>query len=66
VRHRAWGDGTVMSEDGDRITVLFDSMGYRTLSLASTVENGLLTALADPVGRPDPDPVPGPAPVPPS
>ncbi|MFE9680645.1 RecQ family ATP-dependent DNA helicase [Streptomyces sp. NPDC006285] len=50
VRHSAWGDGTVMSEDGDRITVLFESMGYRTLSLASTTENGLLTAVTDPVG----------------
>ncbi|MBJ6617623.1 DUF3553 domain-containing protein [Streptomyces sp. DHE17-7] len=28
-----WGDGTVLSEDGDRITVLFDEAGYRTLSL---------------------------------
>ncbi|WP_413755476.1 RecQ family ATP-dependent DNA helicase [Streptomyces sp. MMBL 11-3] len=51
VRHKAWGGGTVMSEDGDRITVLFESMGYRTLSLASATENGLLSAApADPVG----------------
>ncbi|MEU1040974.1 RecQ family ATP-dependent DNA helicase [Streptomyces sp. NPDC005907] len=33
VRHGEWGDGTVLSEDGDRITVLFDQAGYRTLSL---------------------------------
>jgi ATP-dependent DNA helicase RecQ len=44
VRHREWGDGTVMSEEGDRITVLFDSMGYRTLSLAAIADQGLLTA----------------------
>ncbi|MET9444295.1 RecQ family ATP-dependent DNA helicase [Streptomyces sp. NPDC006610] len=44
VRHREWGDGTIMSEEGDRITVLFDSMGYRTLSLAAVAEKGLLTA----------------------
>ncbi|ORT57229.1 RecQ family ATP-dependent DNA helicase [Streptomyces sp. CB03238] len=44
VRHSEWGDGTVMSEEGDRITVLFDSMGYRTLSLAAIAEKGLLTA----------------------
>ncbi|MDQ1041066.1 ATP-dependent DNA helicase RecQ [Streptomyces sp. V3I8] len=50
VRHNAWGDGTVMSEDGDRITVLFESMGYRTLSLASATENDLLSAPTDPVG----------------
>ncbi|MDN3295819.1 RecQ family ATP-dependent DNA helicase [Streptomyces ficellus] len=44
VRHSEWGDGTVMSEEGDRITVLFESMGYRTLSLAAIAEKGLLTA----------------------
>ncbi|MFF4906179.1 RecQ family ATP-dependent DNA helicase [Streptomyces sp. NPDC001260] len=43
VRHREWGDGTVMSEEGDRITVLFDSMGYRTLSLAAIADQELLT-----------------------
>ncbi|MFE9773322.1 RecQ family ATP-dependent DNA helicase [Streptomyces sp. NPDC005931] len=43
VRHTEWGDGTVMSEEGDRITVLFESMGYRTLSLAAIGEKGLLT-----------------------
>ncbi|GGS77467.1 RecQ family ATP-dependent DNA helicase [Streptomyces griseoviridis] len=35
VRHAEWGEGTVLSEDGDRITVLFDRAGYRTLSLAA-------------------------------
>ncbi|MFJ9119563.1 DUF3553 domain-containing protein [Streptomyces sp. NPDC102394] len=44
VRHSEWGDGTVMSEEGDRITVLFDSMGYRTLSLAAVADQDLLTA----------------------
>ncbi|MGW0337023.1 RecQ family ATP-dependent DNA helicase [Streptomyces sp. NPDC003011] len=43
VRHSEWGDGTVMSEEGDRITVLFDSMGYRTLSLATVADKELLT-----------------------
>ncbi|MFH8800784.1 RecQ family ATP-dependent DNA helicase [Streptomyces sp. NPDC017936] len=33
VRHERWGEGTVLSEDGDRITVLFDRSGYRTLAL---------------------------------
>ncbi|MCB5177975.1 RecQ family ATP-dependent DNA helicase [Streptomyces antimicrobicus] len=45
VRHRAWGPGMVLSEDGDRITVLFDSMGYRTLSLAAVTAHGLLRPL---------------------
>lgn len=44
VRHSEWGEGTVMSEEGDRITVLFESMGYRTLSLAAIAGKGLLTA----------------------
>ncbi|CAM5712514.1 RecQ family ATP-dependent DNA helicase [Streptomyces canus] len=44
VRHTEWGEGTVMSEEGDRITVLFESMGYRTLSLAAIAGKGLLTA----------------------
>ncbi|MFI8074940.1 RecQ family ATP-dependent DNA helicase [Streptomyces sp. NPDC086033] len=44
VRHTEWGEGTVMSEEGDRITVLFESMGYRTLSLPAVAGKGLLTA----------------------
>lgn len=47
VQHCEWGDGTVMSEEGDRITVLFDSMGYRTLSLPAIAGKGLLTARAE-------------------
>ncbi|UBU13758.1 RecQ family ATP-dependent DNA helicase [Nonomuraea gerenzanensis] len=34
VTHKLWGPGTVMSREHDRITVLFDSVGYKTLSLA--------------------------------
>ncbi|TCJ38562.1 ATP-dependent DNA helicase RecQ [Parafrankia sp. BMG5.11] len=46
VRHVRWGPGQVMKEDGDRITVLFDEVGYRTLSVAAVTERGLL-AVAD-------------------
>ncbi|MGW0803489.1 RecQ family ATP-dependent DNA helicase [Nonomuraea sp. NPDC002799] len=35
VTHKMWGQGTVMSREPDRITVLFDSVGYKTLSLAA-------------------------------
>ncbi|MEV6041590.1 RecQ family ATP-dependent DNA helicase [Nonomuraea sp. NPDC052116] len=35
VTHTMWGAGTVMSREHDRITVLFDSVGYKTLSLAA-------------------------------
>ncbi|MGW7051522.1 RecQ family ATP-dependent DNA helicase [Streptomyces sp. NPDC054887] len=50
ISHREWGDGTVMSEEGDRITVLFESMGYRTLSLAAITDKGLLTRRTEPSG----------------
>ncbi|MGW0560665.1 RecQ family ATP-dependent DNA helicase [Streptomyces sp. NPDC003016] len=50
VRHSEWGDGMVLAEEGDRITVLFDSMGYRTLSLATVTDQDLLTAVAKPAG----------------
>lgn len=42
VRHRKWGRGVVMSADGDRITVLFDDYGYRTLALQAIAESGVL------------------------
>jgi len=42
VQHAAWGRGTVMSYEGDRITVLFDEQGYRTLALETVLEQNLL------------------------
>jgi ATP-dependent DNA helicase RecQ len=42
VKHKDWGQGTVMREEDDRLTVLFDEEGYRTLSLAAIREHGLL------------------------
>ncbi|WP_190039659.1 RecQ family ATP-dependent DNA helicase [Streptomyces fructofermentans] len=43
VGHSTWGEGEVMSEEGDRVTVLFASVGYRTLSLPAVKARGLLT-----------------------
>ncbi|REE04702.1 RecQ family ATP-dependent DNA helicase [Citricoccus muralis] len=43
VVHREWGRGLVMSVNDDRITVLFEEQGYRTLSLEAVREQGLLT-----------------------
>ncbi|WP_327233644.1 RecQ family ATP-dependent DNA helicase [Streptomyces sp. NBC_01317] len=43
VRHKHWGEGSVMSEEDQRLTVLFETVGYRTLSLDVVRENGLLT-----------------------
>ncbi|GGU58996.1 hypothetical protein GCM10010274_54880 [Streptomyces lavendofoliae] len=50
VRHREWGDGSVLSEEGDRVTVLFDTMGYRTLSLPAVAGGDLLSVLERPGG----------------
>ncbi|MFD5815629.1 DUF3553 domain-containing protein [Streptomyces sp. NPDC127038] len=43
VGHRTWGEGEVMSEEGNRITILFETVGYRTLSLPAVQARGLLT-----------------------
>ncbi|MFC5823293.1 RecQ family ATP-dependent DNA helicase [Nonomuraea insulae] len=50
VTHKMWGPGTVMSREPDRITVLFDSVGYKTLSLAA-VGDVLVHDLAPASGR---------------
>lgn len=46
VRHPEFGDGTVTDHEHDRITVMFEEVGYRTLSRALVEDQGLL-ALAD-------------------
>ncbi|MFF8973927.1 RecQ family ATP-dependent DNA helicase [Streptomyces sp. NPDC014995] len=49
VRHERWGEGTVLSEDQDRITVLFDRAGYRTLALEAVAgRDDLLTVVRGP------------------
>jgi ATP-dependent DNA helicase RecQ len=42
VQHTEWGHGTVMSIEQDRLTVLFDDVGYKALSLPAVREGGLL------------------------
>ncbi|WIB77219.1 RecQ family ATP-dependent DNA helicase [Curtobacterium sp. MCPF17_002] len=42
VEHTEWGRGTVMSTEDDRLTVFFESAGYRTLALTDVVERKLL------------------------
>jgi ATP-dependent DNA helicase RecQ len=44
VVHKAWGPGLLVRADGDTITVLFDDVGYKTLSLRLLLEQDLLTA----------------------
>ncbi|MEV4199962.1 RecQ family ATP-dependent DNA helicase [Micromonospora globbae] len=43
VRHPEWGPGLVLSYDEDRMTVLFDEVGYKTLSVRVVSEQELLT-----------------------
>jgi len=45
VEHVEWGEGVVMRYEGDRIVVLFDEVGYRTLALATVAARGLLREL---------------------
>ena len=42
VVHAEWGQGVVMRFEGDRIVVLFDEVGYRTLSLSAVAARDLL------------------------
>jgi ATP-dependent DNA helicase RecQ len=42
VRHEEFGAGTVLDDDGDVLTVLFEDVGYKTLSVAVVREQGLL------------------------
>ncbi len=42
VVHRQWGSGLLVRADGDTITVLFDEVGYKTLSLRLLLDQGLL------------------------
>ncbi len=42
VEHAQWGDGLVMRYEGDRIVVLFDEVGYRTLALQTVLDRELL------------------------
>jgi ATP-dependent DNA helicase RecQ len=51
VRHREWGPGVVMRPEPDRVTVLFDEVGYRTLALSAVREEPLLTLEDDGSGR---------------
>jgi ATP-dependent DNA helicase RecQ len=44
VRHAEWGPGMVMGYEEDRMTVLFDEVGYKTLSVPVVRENALLVA----------------------
>ena len=42
VTHKTWGPGEVQRYDRDRVVVLFEAVGYRTLALSLVEEEGLL------------------------
>jgi ATP-dependent DNA helicase RecQ len=42
VRHRQFADGDVIRTDGDTVTVLFDQVGYKTLSVPLALDKELL------------------------
>jgi ATP-dependent DNA helicase RecQ len=47
VQHREWGEGTVMEVEDDRMTVFFESEGYKVLSIDLVERNDLLES--DPI-----------------
>ncbi len=42
VRHERWGDGAVQRYEGEKMVVLFDEVGYKTLGVELVVDGGLL------------------------
>ena len=42
VEHRSWGEGQVLRYDGDKVVVVFDEAGYKTLALELVREGDLL------------------------
>jgi ATP-dependent DNA helicase RecQ len=42
VAHKTWGQGQVLRYDGDKIVVVFDEAGYKTLAVELVRQNGLL------------------------
>jgi ATP-dependent DNA helicase RecQ len=42
VRHAEWGSGTIGQVDDDQVTVVFDTVGYKTLDLDLILERSLL------------------------
>jgi ATP-dependent DNA helicase RecQ len=42
VEHTEWGPGVVMRHEDDRVVVLFEEVGYKTLALQTVLDNDLL------------------------
>jgi ATP-dependent DNA helicase RecQ len=48
VEHQEWGRGVVLADEGDRITVFFDEVGYKELLTSTVLDHHILT----PAGAP--------------
>jgi ATP-dependent DNA helicase RecQ len=46
VEHPSWGAGTIGRIEGDLLTIVFDTVGYKTLDAKLVDERGLLTRVA--------------------
>ncbi|HEX8234428.1 MAG TPA: ATP-dependent DNA helicase RecQ [Abditibacteriaceae bacterium] len=42
VRHAQWGEGEVLRYEADKMVVLFDSVGYKTMAVDLVLQNALL------------------------
>ena len=42
VEHQEWGRGVVLADEGDRLTVFFDEVGYKELLTSAVLEHHLL------------------------
>jgi ATP-dependent DNA helicase RecQ len=47
VEHRQWGRGTVLADEGERLTVLFDEVGYKELLTETVLSERLLIPTED-------------------
>jgi ATP-dependent DNA helicase RecQ len=50
VEHADWGRGTVLADEGERLTVLFDEAGYRELAARVAFGESLLSPVGDGAG----------------
>jgi ATP-dependent DNA helicase RecQ len=53
VVHEEWGEGLVQRYEGDKMMVLFDEVGYKTLGVELVMERGLLEAAGQPAKHPE-------------
>ena len=45
VKHKSWCEGTVMRYEANKVVVLFDEVGYKTIEVGMALLGGLLRRL---------------------